>query len=106
MKSTKTRSSTAGTAVKSSSSGARFAGLKTRRAGLRLTWSDVPPSDLLNVVSQVVEAGCLISFGRTSDGGALVLSILDDGEATRFYMSSEEDVVSIMSDVLEVAQTI
>lgn len=106
MKNTKTRQTTAGTAANSSSQGARFATLKKQRDSGAITWGDAEDSLLSSVIESVVEAGCLISFGRTSDGGAIVLSIVDDGEPTRFYMSAREELEQTLRDVYELAATL
>lgn len=80
------------TATKSSSSAASFATLKTSSNDGAITWGDALDSVLSSVIESVVEAGYLISFGRTSDGGALVLSIIEDGKPVKFYFANREDL--------------
>lgn len=101
---TKTRSASVSSAENSSSLGARLATLKSSEKSGSITWGDAPDSLLSSVIENVVEAGSLISFGRTSDGGALVLSILDSGEPTKFYFANREDLDAKMHDIFELTK--
>jgi len=43
---------------------------------------------------RVVQAGALLSFGRTSDGGALGVTVTVDGRWRRDYFRSDEELLS------------
>ena len=42
---------------------------------------------------RVVQAGALLSFGRTSDGGALGVTVTVDGRWRRDYFRTDEELV-------------
>lgn len=49
-------------------------------------------SDLGKALQVCVEAGCAIMLGRTRDGGAVVLTILDQDERHRTYCSNNVEL--------------
>jgi len=65
-----------------------------------LSFDACDANDLHNFVSSAVRAGALVSFSRTRDGGAIVLTILhDELEGGRFkdYFSHDQAVAEIIS---------
>jgi|SRR5687768_3481655 len=46
-----------------------------------------------DILWAIVEAGALVSVGRTSDGGALGVTVTMDGRWRREYFRSSEDLV-------------
>lgn len=54
-------------------------------------WAQTDASDVATVVQLCTDLGYGVTFGRTSDGGALSLAILISGEQPRkFYFTSKE----------------
>lgn len=104
--STRPKSGSATNAENSHSLGARLATLKNSKSRSGITWGDVQDEALSQMIEACVEQGALISFGRTSDGGAIVLSILDEGEPTRFYAANVEEVTTLVAEVLEVVNSL
>jgi len=51
---------------------------------------------LAEVIECVISAGAYISFGRTSDGGATVIRVLDNNEKLTSYCSSRSDVLEAL----------
>ena len=51
---------------------------------------------LAETIECVISAGAYISFGRTSDGGATVLRVLDGDKKLTSYCSSRADVLEAM----------
>lgn len=54
----------------------------------KVTWMDADPQMLLAAVAAVTEDGAALLFSRTSDGGALALTVLVDGAAHKLYPAS------------------
>lgn len=55
-------------------------------------------------VQLLIDAGCALIVGKTRDGGAVVLTILDGEERHRTYCSNDaelEDAVNAMIDMYE-----
>lgn len=98
--STKPLSITARGAATSSSSDAPLATLKSGRSQQSITWNDAEPQRLLEVVGAISEAGGLVSFSKTSDGGAVCLYVKWRAESEKFYAAS----VLELSDLLEEVQ--
>lgn len=44
------------------------------------------------VIDAIVGAGCAVTFGRTRDGGAVSVTVLDDDDRWRQYCASAEDL--------------
>jgi hypothetical protein len=71
--------------------------------GPALNWDEAPPALLASVVSAVVDGGDAILFGRTSDGGALLLQVLNGGGKHKLYPTSAEEVEAALRSVLDIA---
>lgn len=100
--STKQGPTSASNAATSGGLAARLASLKDSGKQQRATWSSAPAELMLEVISDLVEEGCLVSFSRTSDGGALVFAIMSDGERQRFYASSEQELDVLLEAVANI----
>lgn len=53
---------------------------------------------------RVVQAGALLSFGRTSDGGALGVTVTIDGRWRREYFRDAEDLTQWLEGAAEFAE--
>lgn len=53
---------------------------------------------------RVVQAGALLSFGRTSDGGALGVTVTIDGRWRREYFRESEELVEWLTGAAEFAE--
>jgi hypothetical protein len=53
---------------------------------------------------RVVQAGALLSFGRTSDGGALGVTVTIDGRWRRDYFRETEELVQWLTGAAEFAE--
>jgi hypothetical protein len=49
-------------------------------------------SNLGNSLDKVLEQGCAVLVGRTRDGGALVLTVLDGEQRHRTYCSTDDEL--------------
>lgn len=69
-------------------------------SGSAQSYGACSPNDLHAFVNGAVLAGALVSFSRTQDGGAVVLTVLDDelpGGKYKDYFSSDESIANIIS---------
>ena len=55
-------------------------------------------------VWRIVEAGALVSIGRTSDGGALGVTVTMDGKWRREYFRDSEELVSWLLGAAEAVE--
>jgi hypothetical protein len=62
------------------------------RIRINVGWVDANPLELLDAVRGCVDSGDAILFGRTSDGGALVITILSGDERRKFYPDDADSV--------------
>lgn len=53
---------------------------------------------------RVVQAGALLSFGRTSDGGALGVTVTIDGRWRRDYFRDAEELVDWLTGAADYAE--
>ena len=64
-------------------------------------WTDAPAWVIGAFIHAIVSDGRAVLMGTTSDGGALVCRVYDDGEADSNYIKPRDDVHEILSDILE-----
>lgn len=99
MANTKPRSISAPGAENSSGLGARLAALRDSRRRKQITWGDADDQKLSTAIEGLVEAGSLVSFGRTSDGGALMLNVVTDGAPSKFYVTTQEELDDLVTEL-------
>lgn len=77
----------------------------TRRANLRpvieIHWSDIDATTLRLAVDSATRAGAAIMFGRTTDGGALSVCILDGPDKIKEYPHSASEAEALLRAVSE-----
>lgn len=64
----------------------------------------VMDSDAAPLAWRVVAAGALLSFGRTSDGGALGVTVTIDGRWRREYFRDSEELTEWLTGAAEFAE--
>lgn len=62
-----------------------------RRKRSAIAWGDLEPDTIGRVIARICDAGYGIVLGKTSDGGALSVTILDGNERYKDYPTSVED---------------
>lgn len=70
---------------------------------------DVPTlmdSKAADLAWRVVQAGALVSFGRTSDGGALGITVTVDGRWRREYFRDVDELVEWLTGAADYAASI
>jgi len=68
------------------------------------SWEDADAQDLWRTISEVTSAGDALMFGRTRDGGALVLTVLSGDERVRNYATGAEEVAALLARVREAVE--
>lgn len=60
-----------------------------------ISWDDIAPQLIAELVRLCTKHGAAVMFGRTSDGGALSLCILDNQNKVKEYPRDSTDVNNI-----------
>jgi len=86
-----------------SKKGSRADAIKGLRGGVSSstvqTFDSASANHLHAFIVGAVRAGCLVSFSRTQDGGAVVLTVLDDelpDGKFKDYFSNDEDIANVI----------
>lgn len=69
-----------------------------RLVAAQVSFTDI--SDIAEVLDVVTSAGCAIMLGRTRDGGALVLTVLDGDDRYRTYCSDNTELQNAINAML------
>lgn len=68
-----------------------------------LTWLDVDAEQLKKVAAAVIEDGAALLLAKTSDGGALVIRVVDDVGSHAWYPASEDRLASDLQEIGQAA---
>jgi hypothetical protein len=71
------------------------------RPVMEIYWSSIDPSDIRGAIDAVTRSGAAIILGRTSDGGALSVCILNGDQKIREYPHTVEDAKSLLRAVMD-----
>lgn len=94
--------STAGSKGASAPAGnSRLSSRKNRSKKGQTGWDDIESALLQQMIALVVETGALISFSKTTDGGALVLYVKDGFEEAKEYPASPDELEDVVRDFIE-----
>lgn len=74
------------------------------RSGKAVDVAAVMDSDAAALAWRVVQAGALVSFGCTSDGGALSVTVTIDGRWRREYFRDAEELVEWLTGAADYAE--
>lgn len=73
-------------------------------SGKRVDVAAVMDSKAADLAWRVVQAGALLSFGRTSDGGALGVTVTIDGRWRREYFRDADELVEWLTGAADYAE--
>lgn len=90
--------------IPSKPTGSKYGSTDFGGVGARVAYTDVPPELVSRVVQSVTEQGDCIMFSRTSDGGALHVRILADGLIEKWYPSSSQELMDVLSGIQDAAE--
>lgn len=68
-----------------------------------VSWDASNPTLLTATVSALVEDGCAALFGRSRDGGTLVLTVCDGDERIKYYAASSQEMDGHLAGIFETA---
>lgn len=69
-----------------------------------IDWTDVLDTDIVRMVQAVTETGAAIMFGRTRNGGALVVRIYDGDDRATYYLNSAFEATALAGELERIAQ--
>lgn len=69
-------------------------------------WDDVDPRYIAWLVTVATRIGGAVTFGRSRDGGALMVTVLLDGERSTTWIAPRDDVVAKITYIAEVLGTL
>lgn len=67
-----------------------------QQASTQAAWEEADAQELWRTVCAVTEAGDALTLGKTSDGGAVSITILSGRERLKHYAHSAEEIESIL----------
>lgn len=91
-------SSSTSTGSSGDSTSSRLQSRAARNARRKIEWSDCDMELLQRAIATTTATGALISFSKTSDGGALHLRVMDGQDEAKEYASSPEDANALLEE--------
>lgn len=83
----------------------RYARVAQKKPGAQeASWEDAEQETVWRVVLEVTTKGDAVMFGRTRDGGAVVLTVLSGDDRVRQYATGAEEIAELLRLVREAAQ--
>jgi len=58
-----------------------------------ISWSSGPTETMRDFIAQLTDAGCGVLFSRTTDGGALVVSVYAGDDRSKEYITEPGDIL-------------
>lgn len=95
------RSQSSSSSSSSPTTDGRYARLSRATQGGRASFAECHPEELGSAIDQVIEVGDLLSFSRTSDGGAVCLFIKSRTETLKVYCASQEELAEAIHDLAD-----
>lgn len=71
-----------------------------RSVGTAPDFADCP--GMLAAITAVVDYGAAITLSRTSDGGAAVVAVIDNGDVSKHYARDIEELTAIVAALIDV----
>lgn len=68
-----------------------------------VTWNDADPTMLRDAVAAATEDGAALLFAKTSDGGALVVKVINDKKSVPLYPASTQSLHSTLELIAQIA---
>lgn len=93
------KSGSAKAVEKNTSTSERLSALRAKRRHSGMSWSDCEPVKLQEMITAATEFGCLVSFSKTSDGGAVCLFVKEQSEKENFYAANEDELAELIEHI-------
>lgn len=100
----KNTSSSKSPAKHGDSTPSRLAQRRAKASRGRVTWADVDPARLQTMIDRITQTGALVSFSRTSDGGALHLRVLDGNDGAKEYATTAQEADDLIEEFVDLYQ--
>lgn len=81
----------------------KYKALQQQNRPNTIDWTDAPHEDLMAAIVAVTGDGAAILLSRTSDGGALVIRVIDGNTSTPFYPSNAGALNEVLSMIVDAA---
>lgn len=85
----------------SQSNGGKYAKFGSKGSQTTVRWAQVSGPLIKDAIGFVTSRGDAITFGRTTDGGALSVTILSGSERLKQYATSHEEAEELLMQVIE-----
>jgi hypothetical protein len=80
----------------------RFGGSNGSSASRRkVSWNDADPLNVIAAIAAIVDGGDAVMFGSTSDGGALVITVLSGTDRRKFYPDDATSIGHALKQIYE-----
>lgn len=66
-----------------------------------MDWADVDPRHIMWVLTAITAVGGAITYGRSRDGGSLMVALLLDGERETKWISPRDEPEAILTAIAE-----
>lgn len=86
-------------------SGGRYGSIGRKPNAEPVSWGKVPGPAIKDAIGFVTQAGDAITFGRTSDGGALSVTVLSREARYKFYASTVAEAEEMLMGIIEASGT-
>lgn len=83
----------------------KYARLAEGNAAVHVSWEEVDGRALKAALVAVSEDGCALILGKTSDGGALSLTLLGPGQPVKRWFKNRELAESFLHELAATAAT-
>jgi hypothetical protein len=81
----------------------KYAGLAERETAGHVLWEEVDGRLIKAALAAATEDGCALIFSKTSDGGALSITLLAGPERVKKYAKTAEIAESMLHEIIALA---
>jgi len=83
----------------------KYEGLSEGTTGGQVSWEEVDGRLIKGALAAVTEDGCALILGKTSDGGALSLTLLGPGKPVKRWFKTFELAESFLHELMSAASS-
>jgi len=74
---------------------------RSKRQRQQLSWASAPVQTMRSFIGIATDNGAAVLFGRTMDGGALMVQVLNGNDRYKEYITTYADIVPVLADIIE-----
>lgn len=79
----------------------RYSKLGAKKPQTAIAWAQVSGPKIKECIGFVTGCGDAITFGRTTDGGALSITVLSGAERLKQYATTPQEAEQMLADIIE-----